>query len=217
MIDKRYLFWEPNAWVSIRSWYHLVTPQVSPVIINHSATAQPTCPGKKQSCSVSETLQIGSKPGAATSAGLWYSSLTISWAHAGVGVIIKGMDPTCHRTAQKPQQGLLIGRGDNSPHSDVYAGVHHLVMYFYHDKNKLHAFRAQFCALAIGHNHLMNNLLLFLYIKEGVWDFKRGTLFDKAQGGHAAKDYHEKLIAKHGTMWGVTNPGSSDGDSELQW
>lgn len=41
-------------------------------------------------------------------------------------------------------------------------------------------------------------------------------MLDKAQGGHRVKDYHEKLTPKHGTVWGVTNPGSSDGDKELQ-
>lgn len=41
-------------------------------------------------------------------------------------------------------------------------------------------------------------------------------MLDKAQDGHAVKDYHEKFITKHGTVWGVTNLGSSNGDSELQ-
>jgi len=61
---------------------------------------------------------------------------------------MKGMDPTCHHTAQKPQQGLLIGTGDISPHSNVYPEVHHLVMVFYHNKNQLYVFRVQLCALA---------------------------------------------------------------------
>lgn len=42
---------------------------------------------------------------------------------------------------------------------------------------------------------------------------KRVTLVDKAQGGHTLKNHHKKLIAKHRTVQGLTNPGSSDGDN----
>lgn len=57
---------------------------------------------------------------------------------------MKGMDPSCHHMEQKPQQGLLVGEGNDSLHCNVYSDVHHLVIYFHHDKNQLYILELSF-------------------------------------------------------------------------
>lgn len=109
-------------------------------------------------CRMDQSLRLPQDPG------LLYSNPKVSWAHAGVGVIMKGTDPRCHHTSQKPQQGLLIRSGDKSHNRNVYSGAYHVVMYFYHDKSQLCVFRVHFCVLATSHNHLVNNFLSLVTI-----------------------------------------------------
>lgn len=159
MIDRRHLLWGANVWVSIRSWYHLVTLKVSSVIINHPATPQPIHSGKRKSWAVIETAD--QNPGLPKDRGLLYSSLTVSWTHAGVDEIMNGMDPKCHHAAKKLITEPIDRKVEQQhPHSSVSSSVYHLAMYFYHDKNQLCVFRVQFCALATAHNYLTKNFFL---------------------------------------------------------